>query len=133
MSKVSKYGDIVVKSFDVYNACRFEYYLQSLGKQMTTVTGAVGLVTNIAGIFLSQWAADYEEETTAMELSNVNVNSPAATYIRFRDLDSALYRHDPAKIGEFIGTVLFKLISVELPSYGWDAKDPLPYKVSREL
>ena len=31
INKITKYSDIAVKSFDVYNTCKIDYYLMSLG------------------------------------------------------------------------------------------------------
>jgi hypothetical protein len=58
IDSIAKYSDVVVKSFDIYNTCKIDYYLTSLGKQLTTVTGATGFVSNAAGLLLSSLTTD---------------------------------------------------------------------------
>ena len=60
----SKMMDTWINFFNVYDNCRFDYFMQSLGKSTTTVTGAAGFVTNAVGILLSGWANTSTTTTT---------------------------------------------------------------------
>lgn len=131
----SKMMDTWVNFFNVYDNCRFDYYMQSVGKASTTVTGGVGFITNAMGILLSGWAntatavksgaASSSTTTSAASTSNYQVT------LDFNVLNQAMYEHDPYKVGEFIGTMLFQVISTELPTYS--KVDNYPYNITPDL
>ena len=124
INKITKYSDIAVKFFDVYNSCKIDYYLISLGTQLTTVTGATGFVTNIAGLLLADLAGTNTSTTTGANAGNS---------VSFSELNNALGTHNALKAGQFLGRFIGKIITVEIPTYSNVTKNPFPYQLSGQL
>ena len=74
IATIGKYSDIFVKVFDVYNTCKIDYFMISLGKQLTSISGGVGFITNLGGLLLV--------DATASSTSNAGISFP--------DLNNAL-------------------------------------------
>ena len=130
---VVKYSDVAVKTFDIYNTCKIDYYLTSLGKQVTTVTGATGFVSNLAGLLLSSLTADSSSTSSSNSSIVTNSTTTAASAISFSTLNNALATHNADAVGKFLGQFIFKLITVEIPVYKEETKNPYPYQVSGAL
>ena len=99
-----------------------------MGKQLTTVTGATGFASNLAGILLrSLSSSDNTSAGTATPATTGNSATSAAAQINFSYLNNALATHNANAVGEFIGQFIFKLIAVEIPVYKEETKNPYPY------
>ena len=127
INKITKYSDIAVKFFDVYNSCKIDYYLISLGTQLTTVTGATGFVTNIAGLLLADLAG------TGSVSNTVTAGTNAGNSVSFSELNNALGTHNALKVGQFVGRFIGKIVTVEIPTYSTQTKQQFPYTVSGQL
>ena len=140
MHSFTKYTDAGIKGFDVYHSCRIDYYFQSLGKQTTTVTGAVGFASNALGIFVDTYAADGSNDAASTVVTEVNNDanarqsiSVATERLNFSALNNALASHNAAGAGQFTGKFIFKLLAVEVPDYDQRKKDPFPFRESQSL
>jgi hypothetical protein len=136
MHSFTKYSDAAIKGFDVYHSCRIDYYFQSLGKQTTTVTGAVGFASNALGIFVDTYAADGTNDaagTGTNAASDARQVSVATERLNFSALNNALASHNAAGAGQFMGKLFFKLLAVEVPDYDQRKKDPFPFRESQSL
>jgi hypothetical protein len=112
--------DLFVKFFDIYNSCKIDYYMTSLGVSLTSMTGAVGLATNVANIFLQSWASDgqsSESSTSSASTGGDTVNSAASRKLDFFQFNNAMATHNPYAVGAFVGNLIYKLIAVEIPTY----------------
>ena len=117
INKITKYTDIAVKFFDVYNSCKIDYYLISLGTQLTTVTGALGFVSNLGGLLLADVAGTGSVSSTVT--SGVNQGNT----VSFQELNDALAKHNALKAGQFLGRFIGKIVTVEIPTYSNQTKN----------
>lgn len=106
--------------------------MTSLGQQLTSMTGAVGLVTNVGNIFLANWAGTSSSTTTTSKTGSTGTSATTPSSNSQKSLDfsafnNALATHNAYNVGAFIGTLIFKTLATEIPTYASQTKNPFPY------
>ena len=91
MESVTKYADVVVEVTNVYNKCKFDYYMQAMGPIFTTLHGFLGFLTSAITIVLSE---DEEPNYIGMSL--------------------AAYELNPNNGGKYLGIFMKHLFNVEI-------------------
>ena len=77
--------------------------------------------------------ASTASSTTSTANQTTNSKTTTTTVLNFTNLNNALATHNAYKVGEFLGSFLIKVISVEVPTYDTQAKNPFPYEISGNL
>lgn len=95
MADVVKYGELGIKSIDVYNQCNLDYYLIAAGNSFNSVSGFVNFSVNIV------WR--YFDTTT-----------------KYDEWAAGLAAHDYNAVGESFGTFFKDMFATELPDASLD-------------
>ncbi len=95
MYKALNYSDIIMQAVDVYSGCRLDYYMLSLGRTTTSVSGALNTGVNLA------WRGLVVPEEDA-EI--------------YRQISTAVTNMDKAAAGDGFGQFLAALLMTETPS-----------------
>lgn len=90
-SNLTKYNDIIVNFFDLYNACNIDYYMIQLGVNTTTVSGASNFAINAV------WRIFYDD---------------------YRLLAESLASNDYELVGRLTGIYAKDFLQVEIPEAG---------------
>lgn len=90
---INMWMDVVVDLANIWEKCAIDYFMQALGKSVTSLPGALDFVTN----FMFRLFDDGEVEL-------------------YTALDTALIAQDKAGVGLYIGIFLKRLFVLEIPA-----------------